>query len=336
MFSYGPDDGSAMRSRVIAAADTFVELAGMPDDAAAARIASCDLDLLVDLNGNTDNGRVGIAARRPAPIQVSWLGFPGTLGAPFYDYLVADPRVIPPGHERWYAEQVVRLPDVYQSNDRHRARPAGTLAREAFGLPPQAVVLCCFNQSFKITRESFSEWLDVLEAAPAAMLWLLEDNASATAALREALHARGMAQERLLFAPHRPLDEHLGRYRAADLAIDTFPYSSHTTASDALWMGCPLATRAGDTFASRVAASLVTAAGLPELVTDSPDAYRALLMRLVQDSSLRERLRATCAQAADSVLFDTARFARNLESAFEGMVARARAGAAPQAFDVSG
>ena len=245
LLSYGPDDGSPMRQRLAAAADHFVELRAMDDDGAARRIAALGVDILVDLNGNTDNARTGIAARRPAPVQVNWLGFPGTLGDPAYDYLVADGVVVPPGDEAWYAEQVVRLPGCYQSNDRRRPRPVGGDDRASHGLPEGAIVLCSLNQSFKITRPVFTAWLRILAAVPEAVLWLLEDNAEASGALRRAAADAGVAAGRLVFAPRQPLEAHLARYRLADLAVDTFPCGSHTTASDALWMGCPLVTVAG-------------------------------------------------------------------------------------------
>jgi predicted O-linked N-acetylglucosamine transferase (SPINDLY family) len=322
LLSYGPDDGSAMRARLQRAADRFIELSILSDRDAAAAVAAAGVDILVDLNGNTDNGRMGIAAHRPAPIQVNWLGFPGTLGASFYDCLIADATVIPPGSEHWYAEQVVRLPVCYQSNDRRRPRPAAA-SRAALGLPQDAVVLCCFNQAFKITQMIFEAWLRVLAAVPDALLWLLEDNAVASAALRRRASTAGIAPARLVFAPRRPLAEHLARYRVADLAIDTFPCTSHTTASDALWMGCPLITLTGDTFASRVATSLVTAAGMPDAATPHLAAYEARLIELAADPWSRRRLRERLARPEDQRLFDTASFVPAFESALAAMAAGA-------------
>lgn len=326
LLSYGPDDRSATRARLVRAADEFVDLREHGDGAAARAIAERELDILVDLNGNTDNGRMGIAARRPAPVQVSWLGFPGTLGAPFYDYLVADPHVVPAGTEACYSETVVRLPDCYQSNDRRRPRPEATGPRESFGVPDDGVLLCCFNQSFKMTPDVLAAWLRVLHAVPQATLWLLEDNAVASAALCRRARAAGIEPARLVFAPRVPLAQHLTRYRLADLAIDTFPCTSHTTASDALWMGCPLVTLTGQTFAARVATSLVRNAGLAELATPDLAHYEALVVDLARDPVRRAALRTRLAAAHGSApLFDTPRFVGGFEAALRQMAARAGA-----------
>lgn len=320
LLSYGPDDGSAERARLIAAADTFIDVAASDDRESAARIAAASVDLLVDLNGATDNGRMGIAAWRPAPVQVNWLGFPGTLGASFYDFLIADRHVIPPGEDADYAETVIRLPDCYQCNDRTRARPMPPSARDAHGLPRDAVVLCCFNQSYKITADVFAAWMRVLAAAPHGVLWLYADNPRATASLQRRAGQAGIDPARLIFAPRVPQPEHLARYALADLAVDTFPCTSHTTASDALWMGCPLVTIAGGTFAARVATSLVVNAGLPELAAASLADSEALVQALAADAGWRAALRQRAeAAAATAPLFDTPRFVRHLEAAYAAM-----------------
>jgi protein O-GlcNAc transferase len=324
LLSYGPDDGSDARRRLARAADRFVDLRECNDDEAAQAIARLAVDVLIDLNGNTDNGRMGIAARRPAPVQASWLGFPGTLGAPFYDWLIADWHLVPPGEERWYAERVIRLPDCYQSNDRQRPRPPATAHGEPTAFPADAVVLCCFNQAFKITADVFACWLRILRRHPRSILWLLDDNAVATAALADQARRQGIDPARLVFAPHRPLAEHLGRYRMADLAVDTFPCSSHTTASDALWMTCPLVTLTGATFAGRVATSLLRNVGLDELAAPDLDAYEASLDRLIEHPEERAKLRALLEAApGHAPLFDTPRFARHFERAIDAMVAAA-------------
>jgi len=320
LFSYGPDDGSAERARVAAAADAFVDIAALDDREAALRIAAMDVDLLVDLNGATDNGRMGIASWRPAPWQVNWLGFPGTLGAAFYDAMIADACVVPPAEERHYAEIVVRLPGCYQPNDRQRPRPMDSLTREAAGLPRDAVVLCCFNQSYKITPEVFAVWMRVLASAPDAVLWLYDDNPLATASLRERAAAAGVDPARLVFAARAPLAAHLARYAVADFAVDTFPCTSHTTASDALWMGCPLVTLTGATFAARVAPSIVVHARMPDLAADSLPAYEALAGGLARDASRRADVRRRAGLAwAQSALFDTPRFVRHLEAAYRAL-----------------
>jgi predicted O-linked N-acetylglucosamine transferase (SPINDLY family) len=335
LVSHGPDDGGASRRRLQRAADRFLDVAALADEGAARRIADERLDVLVDLNGSTDNARMGIAARRPAPLQVNWLGFPGTLGAACYDYLIADRYVVPPGSEEHYSEAVVRLPDCYQSHDRKRSRPADAPDRAAHGLPADACVLCCFNQSFKITASMFALWMRVLAAAPQAVLWLLDDNPVATATLRRRADALGVAPARLVFAPHAAHDAHLARYLAADLAIDTYPCVSHTTASDALWMGCPLITLTGTTFASRVAGSVLASAALSDCVAGAMPAYEAMLAELVRDppriAALRRRLDLARSTAP---LFDTQRFVRHLEAAYARMTAGAARGERPQGFDV--
>ncbi len=335
LLSYGPDDGSPMRARLVRGGGAFIELRELNDAGAAARIESLGLDILVDLNGNTDNGRMGIAARRPAPVQVSWLGFPGTLGVPAYDYLMADARVIPPGDERWYAEQVVRLPVCYQSNDRRRARPVVAEARAAHGLPDEAIVLASFAQSFKITRPVFEAWLRTLADVPATLLWLLDDNPVATAALRRRALEAGVASERLVFAPRLAMEAHLRRYLVADFAVDTWPCSAHTTASDAVWMGCPLITLTGATFASRVATSVLASAGLADAAKPDLPAYGAAIRALAMDALARARWRTRTAAAAASPLFDSPAFARSLETAYLAMADGRRRGNPPAGFDVA-
>jgi predicted O-linked N-acetylglucosamine transferase (SPINDLY family) len=322
LFSYGPDDGSPERARLVAAADAFVDVAALDDLHAAQRIFEHGVDILVDLNGATDNGRMGIAAWRPAPIQVNWLGFPGTLGAPFYDYLVADRHVIPPGEDREYDETIVRLPVCYTCRDRRQPSAQIAPTRAANGLPDDAIVLCCLNQSYKITADVFAAWMRVLAAVPAAVLWLYDDNPLASEALGRRAAAAGVDPSRLAFAPRLPQSGHVARYALADFAVDTFPCTSHTTASDALWMGCPLVTIRGGTFAARVAASLLDATGLPDLATPSLAAYEACVIDLARDASRRDALRGRIADAATAApLFDTPRFVRDLEAAYAAMAA---------------
>jgi len=283
-YSYGPEDNSPMRARLRAACEHFVDLARDPDDVAADRIRVDDLDVLIDLKGYTLGARPAILARRPCRIQVSWLGYPGTMGADFIDYLIADSVTVPPDHARHYSERVLRLPHCYQPNDRKR-EVATTLPRANYGLPDKTFIFCCFNQAYKITPDVFSCWMRILQTVPGSVLWLLEDNLSASENLRHAAHARGIAPARLIFAPRLPLALHLARYRAADLALDTFPYTSHTTASDALWAGCPLVGLRGETFAARVSASVLEAGGLSELVTQNLEDYESLAYRLASDKA---------------------------------------------------
>src|SRR5690606_24692659 len=312
-YSHGPADASPMRNRLQAACEHFVDIARVPDDVAARRIRDDALDVLVDLKGYTAGERLAILARRPCRLQLSWLGYPGTTGASFIDGVIADSFVIPPGDEPHYSERVLRLPHSYQPNDRKRSVDE-PLSRADYGLPESAFVFCCFNQTYKITPDVFSAWMRLLRAVPGSVLWLLESNPLARRNLAAAAQASGSAVERLLFAPRLPNAQHLARYRAADLALDTFPYTSHTTLSDALWCGCPTVGLCGQTFAARVSGSLLTSAGLPELITRNLADYEALAGRLASQPEFLEAIRARVAQARDaSPLFDSAGFTRALE-----------------------
>ena len=323
-YSYGPDDQSPMRRRLQAACEHFIDIAREPDDIAAARIRDDALDILVDLKGYTAGDRLTIMARRPCEVQVTWLGYPGTTGAPFIDYLIADGFIIPPGRESAYAERVLRLPHCYQPNDRKRT-VAAPLPRADYGLPDRGFVFCCFNQTYKITPEIFDVWMRLLREVPDSVLWLVESNPWAKGNLLAAARAAGVAGERLVFAPRMPYAGHLARYRVADLALDTFPYTSHTTASDALWCGCPVIGLCGETFAARVSGSILTAAGLPDLVTDALAGYEQLARRIATEPSLLGEIRSRVARAKDaSPLFDSAAFARDLERIYDGLAAESR------------
>lgn len=327
-YSYGPDDGSALRARIRSACEHFVDLAQASVREAADRIRGDEIDILVDLKGYTMGARPQILAYRPAPVQVSWLGFPGSMGTAHVEYIVADPFIIPPGREAHYSETVIRLPDCYQVNDRKRAIAERTPPREECGLPQDGFVFCSFNQTAKILPEVFGAWMAILGAVPGSVLWLLETNRWATGNLRREAQQRGIDPGRLIFAPPRPLPEHLARYRLAGLALDTFPYGSHTTASDALWAGCPLLTRTGETFASRVAGSIVTSAGLQELVTSDLPSYERTAVALASDPVRLEALRRRLQEGRDTCpLFDTPRFTRNLEKAYDGLLAPSQGGA---------
>jgi protein O-GlcNAc transferase len=297
-----------------------VDVAKMAPRAAAQRIAADQVDILIDLTGYTKNHRASIPALRPAPIQVNYLGHPGTLGAPFMDYILVDDFIVPPDRQPFYTEHLVHLPGCYQVNDRQRDIATSTPTRADCGLPEEGFVFCDFNNTFKITAGIFGVWMKLLKAVPGSVLWLFEANASATANLRREAGTRGVAPERLVFAPRRALPEHLARYRLADLFLDTFPYGSLTTASDALWVGCPLVTLVGATFVSRVAASCLRTIGLPELVTYSLTEYEALALCLARDrATLTEIKTRLAANRSTSPLFDTERFARGLEAAYEKM-----------------
>lgn len=324
LYSWGPDDGSAVRARLRDACAEFHDLRGASSLRIAEQIAADGVQVLVDLKGHTADARTDLFLARPAPVQVNWLGYAGTLGAPAWDWLLADATVVPVGAEVDYAERIWRLP-CYQPNDPARSRPRTAPDRAALGLPADAMVYCCFNNSWKITRERFADWLAILRARPDAVLWLLEPNAGQGIAerLRAAAAAVGVAPERLVFAPQVPQHDYLARYLVADLFLDTAPYGAHTTASDALWMGCPVLTMPGATFASRVAASLLEALELPELVVADRAAYVALAIATSRADAAA--LRATLdARRASTPLFDARAMAQALEAAYAAFVVDAR------------
>lgn len=320
LYSYGPPDSGAMRQRLIAAVDHFADIAREADDAVVRRIRDDGIDILVDLKGYTLGDRLEIMAQRPTPVQITWLGYPGTTGTRFIDYLIADDVIVPAGAEQTCSEQVLRLPQCYQPIDNRRV-VADPLSRAGYGLPETGLVFCCFNQTFKITPEIFSAWMRVLAAAPDSVLWLVDDHPSATANLRAAAIAANIAPERLVFAPRKPLTEHLARYRVADLALDTFPYTSHTTASDALWCGCPLIALCGETFAARVSASILTAAQLPALIAHSINEYETKILKLASHPALLEDLKRRVRESrATAPLFDTTARARDLEAVYRSVL----------------
>ncbi len=319
-YSYGPDDGSAMRQRLLAAFDKFVDLRDVSFQESAQRIATDEVDILIDLKGYAGTTRPAILAMRPAPIQVNYLGYPGTMGASFMDYILVDDFIVPADQQPYFTEKLVHLPGCYQINDGKREIAAHIPTRAECGLPAAGFVFCDFNNSYKITPEMFSIWMELLKEVPGSVLWLLEGNSAVAANLQRESEARGVARERLVFAAKKPMAEHLARHRLADLFLDTFPVCAHTTASDALWAGCPLVTLAGATFIARVAGSLLRAIGLPELITTSFAEYKALALRLAHDAKMLADLRARlAANRQTSSLFDATQFARNLEKAYVQM-----------------
>jgi len=331
----GWDDGSSIRHRIEGAFDEIVNIAQVGDLEAAALVRERRIEILVNLNGYFGRARQRLFSHRPCPVQVNYLGFPGTLGAAYIDYIIADPIVIPPEHDAFCTERVVRLPDTYQVNDRKRVIAGETPTRAQAGLPDNAFVFCCFNNNYKITPDVFALWMRLLSAVPGSVLWLLEDNAAAARNLRREAQRRGVAPERLAFAPRIEVPEHLARHRLADLFLDTLPYNAHTTASDALWAGVPVLTCLGTAFAGRVAGSLLNAVGLPELVTRTMQDYEALARQLAATppllAALREKLRRN---RGSFPLFDTDRFRRHIEAAYIAMWERYQSGAPPSAFAV--
>ncbi len=326
LFSTGPDDASPLRRRIAQATEHFVNLRGLSHSAMALRIREHDIDMLVDLKGATYDTLMPVLALRPAPLQLTWLGFPGSSGAPFIDYLIGDPVVTPLAHAAHFTEKIAQLPQCYQPNDSQRERPQAD-ARSDWGVPDDALLLCAFHQPYKISPEVFDAWCGLLQALPQARLWLLHWNTNVENALRAAALERGIASERLHFAPVVPLAQHLARLPCADVYLDAWPCNAHTTAGEALWMGVPVVTLIGATFAQRVAASLLHAVGLPELVCDSVDAYHAKVMALAADAPQRQRLRQYLERGLlQSPLFDGRRRAREMDALLQRIWQRAVAG----------
>jgi protein O-GlcNAc transferase len=334
--SIGPLEPGPLASRIEAAFEHFMQLRDQTDAEIAALLRREEIDIAVDLMGFTNCCRPNVYAMRPCPVQVNYLGFPGTLGTEYTDYLLADPFIIPPGSERHYAEKVVRLPDTFQPNDAVRPGAARDQARAELGLPGHGIVFCSFNKGSKITAELFDLWMQVLRAAEGSVLWLREGSAIMRGNLQREAQARGVGASRLVFAPLVPFPEHLARLRHADLALDTLPFNGGATSSDALWAGVPVITCPGDAFAARMSGSLLHAIGMPELVVSSLEEYKELAIRLAADPAL---LAATkhklAANRATHPLFDTNRFRQHIEAAYETMWARAQAGEPPAAFSVA-
>jgi predicted O-linked N-acetylglucosamine transferase (SPINDLY family) len=330
LISAGPDDHSPMRERIKQAAEHFDDVHGWSHARMAQHIRQCGIDILVDMKGVTFGTLLPVMAHRPAPIQVSWLGFPGTSGAPFIDYIVGDPVVTPVAHAAQFTEKIAQLPHCYQPNDAHRVRPDFT-ERMEWGLPPQAVVLCAFHQSYKITQPVFDSWCRILRAQPNTVLWLLRWNENVQAQLVQAAQARGVAAERLVFAPFITAEENLSRMASADVFLDAWPCNAHTTASEALWAGVPMVTLEGEPFAQRVASSLLQAAGLGQWVTHLISTYEDRVQQLMQDPVLRADIRQHLWRHRQSgPLFEGAAFTRSMQGLYERMWARALAGLAPE------
>jgi len=333
-YSYGPDDGSLMRRRLERAFDRFIDVRRLSHAQAAQRIHADAIDILIDLKGHTLNARTAMLAARPAPVQVNYLGYPGTMGADFIDYIIVDRIVAPPADQTYFSEKLVTLPGCYQPTDTRREIAAPPARREC-GLPPDGCVFCCFNNTYKITPTFFAIWMRLLTHVPGSVLWLLESNELVRRNLRREAEQRGLDPSRLVFAPIRPIGEHLARHRHADLFLDTLPCNAHTTANDALWSGLPVLTCAGSTFAGRVAASAVAAAGVPGLIAPSLDAYEQTARDLARTPVRLRELRDTLERnRATAPLFDVAAYARHLETAYARMWERWRAGEPPAAFAV--
>ena len=324
-----------MRARARATVDHFHECARLSDGAIIAAARKSGIDIAVDLKGYTQDARLAPFAARVAPLQVSYLGYPGTVGADFLDYILADATVLPMDQQGFYDEKIIHLPDSYQANDDRRVIAPETPLRAEAGLSADGFVYCCFNNAYKITPEIFAIWMRILAAVPGSVLWLLNNEADAMARLRAVAEAQGVDPARLVFAPYLPSAQHLARHRIADLFLDTLPYNAHTTASDALWAGLPVLTQMGQAFAGRVAASLLNAVGLPEMITRDTAEYEALAIALGRDPARAAALKAKLIAAMPTApLFNTPRFTRHLEGAYRVMWQRHAAGLAPEGFAV--
>lgn len=320
-----------MHQRLQKSFDQFIDV-GKKSDAEVAKLSrDLSIEIAVDLTGFTRDGRTGIFAHRAAPVQVSYLGYPGTIGADYIDYIIADKTVIAPKLESCYSEKIICLPNSYQANDRKRLISDRQFTNQELGLPEHGFVFCCFNNNYKILPATFASWMRILKAVEGSILWLFKDNSWAVENLKKEAEKLGIAADRLVFADRMPLSEHLARHRQADLFLDTFPYNAHTSASDALWVGLPVLTLMGESFASRVAASLLNAIAMPELITNSQEQYENLAIELARSSQKLEDIKSRLARnRLTTPLFETPRFTKNLEAAYIKMFERYRANLVPE------
>ncbi len=320
-FCWSREDGSPLRQRVVKAIDHFFRIGELTDEAAANLIREHEIDVLIDLQGQTLGARPNILSYRPAPIQITYLGLPATTGLPSIDYVIADRFLIPEEHAKYYSETPLYMPDVYQVSDRKRLSSPPP-SRQGCGLPAKGFVFCSFNNNYKYTPEVFNAWMNILRSVPHSVLWLLADNTWAEANLRKEAENRGIAGDRLIFGGRVAPENYLARYAVADLFLDSFPFNAGTTANDALWMGLPVLTLTGRSFASRMAGALLTAAGLEELITYNLDDYQKKAIALAKSPAHCSRIREHLKQVREGgVLFDTPRFVRHLEARLKNLVA---------------
>ena len=334
-WSFGPDVKDDMRARLEQAFEHFIDVRSMNDDAVADLLRAREIDIAVDLKGYSKWSRPGIFARRAVPVQVNYLVYPGTTGADHMDYIIGDADVIPLGHEEYYSEKIVRMPDSYQVNGAARRIAEETPLRAEAGLPDAGFVFCCFNNNYKITPDVFDVWMRLLKRVDGSVLWLLEGNVAASGNLMREAEARGVRRDRLVFAKRLPPADHLARHRLADLFLDTLPCNAHTTASDALWAGLPLLTCRGNAFAGRVAAGLLRAMGVPELIADNLADYEAMAFKLATTPEMVARLKSRLEKNRTTYpLFDIDLYRRHIESAYGAMYERYQQGEAPKSFSV--
>ena len=334
-FHYGPDSDDAYNLRLRDTFDHFINVSKMTDKEVAELAYQKGIDIAIEFNGFMIDERVGILAHRPAPVQINYLAYPGTMGADFYDYIIADQTVIPDIQKSYYSENIIYLPDCYMPQDNTRRLSNKPISRASFGLPEHGFVFCCFNNSFKISPQEFDIWMRLLNKIEGSVLWLLKANKWSENNLRNEASKRGVDADRLVFADKLPLEEHLGRLRLADLFLDTFNFNAHTTASDALWAGIPVVTKIGKSFAARVAGSLLTAIELPELITTTKKEYEALALSLATDSNKFTKIKKKLSEKKNSAaLFDTETYTKNLERAYVQAYQRYADGLPPAEFKV--
>lgn len=330
-FSFGLNTKDEYRQRLAAAFDRFIDVRNLSDTDVAMLARSFEIDIAIDRKGFTQNGRTGIFALRAAPIQVNYLAYPGTMGAEYIDYIIADMTTIPKAHQQHYSEKIAYLPNSYQVNDAKRYISDKEFTKTELHLPQTGFIFCCFNNNYKITPGIFDSWMRILKQVEGSVLWLLEDNAKAATNLKKEATFRGVDAERLVFAKRIPAPEHLARHRAADLFLDTLPCNAHTTASDALWAGLPVLTCTGETFSGRVAASLLNAIHLPELITSTAVSFEAVAIELANNPDKLKKIKQKLANnRLTTPLFDTRLFTRHIEAAYMTMYERYQAGLSPE------
>jgi protein O-GlcNAc transferase len=333
--SLGPDDRSVLRARIVAGVDRFHDVRATSDYDVARHLNEIGTDIAVDLTGYTLGSRPRILSFRPAPIQVNYLGYPGTMGAKLIDYIIADKIVAPFEHQRFYAEKIVHLPDTFMPTDSKQAISRPVPSRTDAGLPEGSFIFCSFNESYKITVPMFDIWMRLLRSVEGSALWLIHSNDTAMSNLRREAEARGVDSRRLVFAPKMKREDHVARIALADLFLNTHPVNAGATAIDALSAGLPIVSYVGETFVQRVTASLLHAVGLPELTTHSLEEYEALALKLARDPPVLARIKAKLARNRDTYpLFDSERFARNLEAAYTSMWENWQRGESPRSFSV--